>query len=158
MGQQKDWYSRRSTQVNTSYYLGQSSYLGRNIKGGYTGTHVPMSVPRLGLTKPGQTDVCPKLWAFSIKITLWRILHFFENRRLVCPKLRAFSELFVSSRCQWAFSIGQEGHTSQHSNVYVGFQKIKCVFWLFPLNLKDIRCNGGSKGMLDWVYQSVYSE
>ena len=31
MGQQKDWCSRRSTQVNTSYYLGQSSYLGRNI-------------------------------------------------------------------------------------------------------------------------------
>ena len=30
MGQQKDWCSRRSTQVNTSYYLGQSSYLGRN--------------------------------------------------------------------------------------------------------------------------------
>ena len=31
MGQQEDWCSRRSTQVNTSYYLGQSSYLGRNI-------------------------------------------------------------------------------------------------------------------------------
>ena len=31
MGQQKDWCSRRSTQVNTGYYLGQSSYLGRNI-------------------------------------------------------------------------------------------------------------------------------
>ena len=31
MGQQKDWCSRRSTQVSTSYYLGQSSYLGRNI-------------------------------------------------------------------------------------------------------------------------------
>ena len=30
MGQQKDWCSRRSTQVNTGYYLGQSSYLGRN--------------------------------------------------------------------------------------------------------------------------------
>ena len=67
---------------------------------GYAGTHVPMSVPRLGLIKPGQTYVCPKLWAFSMKITLWLILHFFENRRLVCPNLRAFSELFVSSRCQ----------------------------------------------------------
>ena len=67
---------------------------------GYAGTHVPMSVLRLGLIKPGQTYVCPKLWAFSMKITLWLILHFFENRRLVCPKLRAFSELFVSSRCQ----------------------------------------------------------
>ena len=31
MGQQKDWCLSRSTQVNTSYYLGQSSYLGRNI-------------------------------------------------------------------------------------------------------------------------------
>ena len=30
MGQQKDWCSRGSTQVNTSYYFGQSSYLGRN--------------------------------------------------------------------------------------------------------------------------------
>ena len=30
MGQQKDWCSRMSTQMNTSYYLGQSSYLGRN--------------------------------------------------------------------------------------------------------------------------------
>ena len=30
MGQQKDWCSRRSAQVNTAYYLGQSSYLGRN--------------------------------------------------------------------------------------------------------------------------------
>ena len=51
--------------------------------------HVPLSVPRLGLIKPGQTYVFPKLWAFSIKITLWL---FFENRHLVCPKLRAFSE------------------------------------------------------------------
>ena len=67
---------------------------------GYAGTHVPMSVPRVGLIKPGQTYVCPKLWAFFMKITLWLILHFFENRRLVCPNLRAFSELFVSSRCQ----------------------------------------------------------
>ena len=67
---------------------------------GYAGTHVPMSVLRLGLIKPGQTYVCPKLWAFSIKITLWLILHFFKNRRLVCPKLWAFSELFVSSHCQ----------------------------------------------------------
>ena len=67
---------------------------------GYAGTHVPMSVPRLGLIKPGQTYVCPKLCAFSIKITLWLILPIFENRRLVCPKLRAFSELFVSSCCQ----------------------------------------------------------
>ena len=67
---------------------------------GYAGTHVPMSVPRLGLIKPGQTYVCPKPWAFSIKFTLWLILHFFENRRLVCPKLRAFSERFVSSCCQ----------------------------------------------------------
>ena len=58
---------------------------------GYARTHVPMSVPRLGLIKPGQTYVCPKLWAFSIKITLWLILHFLGNRRLVCPKLRAFS-------------------------------------------------------------------
>ena len=66
----------------------------------YAGTHVPMSVPRLGLIKPGQTYVCPKLWAFSIKIKLWLILHFFENRCLVCPRLRAFSEHFVSSRCQ----------------------------------------------------------
>ena len=30
MAQQKDWCSHRSTQVITSYYLGQSSYLGRN--------------------------------------------------------------------------------------------------------------------------------
>ena len=30
MGQQKDWCSLRSTEVNNSYYLGQSSYLGRN--------------------------------------------------------------------------------------------------------------------------------
>ena len=69
---------------------------------GYAGTHVhvPMSVPRLGLIKPGQTYACPKLWAFSIKIRLWLILHFFENRRLVCLTLRAFSELFVSSHCQ----------------------------------------------------------
>ena len=66
----------------------------------YAGTHVPMSVPRLGLIKPGQTYVCPKLWAFSIKVTLWLIFHFFENRRLVCPKLRPFAELFFSSRCK----------------------------------------------------------
>ena len=83
-------------------FLANFSKISPGLQGriGYVGTHVPMSVPRLGLIKPGQTYVCPKLWAFSMKITLWLILHFFENRRLVCPKLRAFSELFVSSRCQ----------------------------------------------------------
>ena len=46
------------------------------------GTHVPMSVPRFGLIKPGQTYVCPKL---CIKNTLWLILHVFEDLRLFCP-------------------------------------------------------------------------
>ena len=61
-----------------------------------------MSVPNYGLFQKNYT-----LAYFA----------FFENHRLVCPKLQAFSELFVSSRYQYAFSIGQEGHTSQHSNV-----------------------------------------
>ena len=88
---------------------------------GYAGTHVPMSVPRLGLIKPGQTHVCPKLWAFSITITLWLILHLFQNRRLVCPKLRAFAELF----CLLSLSVG---FFNRPGRTYLA--TLQCSSWL----------------------------
>ena len=79
-----------------------------------------MSVSMLGLIKPGRTYVCPKPWAFSIKITLWLILHFFENRRLVCPKLRAFSEL-----CLLSLSVG---FFNRPGRTYIA--TLQCLSWL----------------------------
>ena len=35
---------------------------------GYAGTHVPMFVHKLGLIKPRQTRLCPKICAFLMKI------------------------------------------------------------------------------------------
>ena len=51
---------------------------------GYTRTHIPMFVPKLGLIKPGQAYVCPQLWAFCIEILLWLILYFWETGHQLC--------------------------------------------------------------------------
>ena len=59
----------------------------------YPGTHVPMFVPRIGLMLSGQTKVCPKLWAFSMKITIWPILQFWEDCRQLCLLFWSFSRL-----------------------------------------------------------------
>ena len=43
--------------------------LGLKLKGGYIrvdGDTLPTFVPKFGLTKPGQTHVCPQLWAFCM--------------------------------------------------------------------------------------------
>ena len=101
----------------------KSLKLYKYLKGGcYTGTHVPMFVPRLGLIKPGQTYVCPKLWAFSITITLWLILHFLENRRLVCPKLAAG---FFRTFCLLSLSVG---FFNGPGRTYLA--TLQCLSWL----------------------------
>ena len=78
----------------------------------YTGTHIPIYVPKIGLIKLGQTHVCPQLWVFCMKILLWLILYFWETGRQLCPQVWAFSDFLAFGRYLWASSVGQEGHTS----------------------------------------------
>ena len=83
------------------------------------GTHVPMSISRLGFIRPGQAYIRPKLWDFPMKITL--ILHFsFENCHLL-SLAAGFVRTLGLLKLQQTFSVGQEGHTLQHPNASVGF-------------------------------------
>ena len=75
-----------------------------------------------GLIKPGKTYVCPQLWAFFMEILLWLILYFWVTGHQLCPlELLELSELLAFVRCMWAFSVSQEGHTSQRSNILIVF-------------------------------------
>ena len=86
-------------------------------------THVHMFVPKLGLIKQGQAYVCPQLWAFCMKILFRLFSYFWETSRQLCPQVWAFSERLAFTRYLWAFSVGQEGHTSQRSNTLVAFRR-----------------------------------
>ena len=64
----------------------------------------------------------------------------------------AFSELLAFVRFFWAFSIGQEGHPSQRSNILFAFRRQdtgrKHYLAQSSLNLADIPYNGDSRKIL----------
>ena len=79
--------------------------------------HMYLFVLRLGLIKPGQTYVCPKLWVFCMEILLRLISCFWETGCQLCLLVWAFSELLAFVPHFLAFSVGQEGHTLQPTNI-----------------------------------------
>ena len=80
-----------------------------------------MFVARLGLIKPGQTYVCPKLWAFSITITLWLILHFFGESSSGLSEAAGFFRTF----CLLSLSVG---FFNRPGRTYLA--TLQCLSWL----------------------------
>ena len=65
-----------------------------------------------------------ELWAWHENITLAYFVSLGDPVVSLVLKCGFFSELLAFARYLWAFSVGQERHTSQHSNILVAFRSL----------------------------------
>ena len=123
----------------------------------YTGIHVPTFVPKVGLIKPGQTYVCPQVWAFYTKIPLCLFCIFGRPVVSSVLKCRLLQNFWLSLDTCGPFQLAKRDTLTPHNaltfQLHSEDQMLeKNILWLSSLNLTDIAYNVDSHKILKLVF------
>ena len=118
---------------------------------GYAGTHVPMFVHKPGLIKPRQTQLCPKLWALWMKISLGFFVYFgqlLSGLSLIVGFFKNFGIVIVFSWLFQQLKMDKARNTPLFLLVWDGLLLKVKVFWLTLFNTEDKRRNGDCQDII----------